>query len=308
MNRHAANQTNAIRTVVAYLYIAANVTITNAITAFAAVLLSVKNKLILIDSYDSIVTSTTKGVTIDTKAVRGVMESIAFKCSRAIIAYASQAPIDNALIAKAKYSKSQLKKIKKEDIAAVCEVIRKAASDNITDLADYGISATDVSDLAAAIALYLSANSNPRQATINKNVAIRQINQLIKEINQDLFPNQLDNLVLTLEASQSEFVAKYFEARVIIDLGKSHTKIKGTIVDKSGNPIPYASVKAMKTGTTTIDYLIKTNALGVIPNTYILPGDYDLLVEARGFISFTEISVHFSPGATIKRDFVLSPI
>ena len=308
MDTRSSNQTNAIRLVCAYLSIASNVSITNAITAFAAVLTTVKNKLILIDTYDLLATATTSGVTLDVRSIRSVMESIAFKCSRAVIAYASQAPVNNTLIAKVKYSKSKLKATKKEDIGVVCEAIRKAANDNITNVQNYGISATDVSDLAAAISLYYTATANPRQMIIDKNSAKASIKNLIREVNQNLFKNQIDSMVLTLQASNSEFVSKYFLAREIIDLGKSHTKIKATAKDMDGNALPGTILKIMKTETTEVVYSVKANNQGVMPNTYVLPGDYDFLVERTGFNSITETNIHFSPGETVKRDFILLPV
>jgi hypothetical protein len=305
MDTHSSNQVNAIRTTTQYCN--DNTSATSGITAFAGVLTTAKNKLILIDNYDLVATATTTGVTLDTKSVRAVMESIAFKCSNAVIAFASQVPVNNTLIALVKYTKTQLSDAKKEDIAAICEKIRKAANDNAGSL-NFGITASDITDLASAIALYNIASANPRQAKINKNDAIKQIKILIKSVNQDIFKNQMDRMVNTLEATNPEFVRKYYKAREIIDLGKTHTKVKGNVKKGDGTSIPFPTLKLMKTGTTVVDYLIKGNVNGILPNTYIKPDDYDMLVEARGFISQTEIAIHFAPGKTITRKYVLLPI
>ena len=306
MNTHSSNQVNAIRTTTQFC--TDNASATSAITAFAGVLTTAKNKLVLIDNYDILATGTTKGVTLDTKAIRTTMESIAFKCSSAVIAFASQAPVNNTLISSVNFSKSKLRRTKKEDIAAICETIRSAANTNIAGASAFGISATDVTDLASSITLYSTASPNPRQAIINKSNAKKQIKILIKEVNQNVFKNQMDRMVVTLETTNSEFVSKYFLAREIIDLGTTHTKVKGTVKKADGTPIPFPTLKVIKTGTIVVDYLITGNVNGILPNTYVKPGDYDLLVECPTYISQTETNIHFAPGKTIKRNFILIPV
>ena len=306
MNTHASNQVNAIRTTTKFC--TDFPTPTSGITAFPGVLTTAINKLVLITNYDILVTGTTKGVTLDTKSIRSTMESIAFKCSSAVIAFASQTPVNNTLIALVKYSKTQLKESRKEDIGSICEKIRAAANDNIIGVSAYGISASDVTDLGSAISLYSPASSNPRQTQIDINNAKKQIKILIKQVNQDIFKNQMDRMVLTLETSNPEFVGKYFKAREIIDLGKSHTKIKGTTKLADGTPVPQTLIELMKTGTTQVLYTITSDNLGVIPNTYVLPGDYDFLAAHRGFQTIAETNIHFSPGETLKRNFVLIPV
>ncbi|MEI8201432.1 MAG: hypothetical protein WCH34_00355 [Bacteroidota bacterium] len=304
METRSANQVNEIRAT--FQFCTSNATSTSSILAFAGVLATVGNKLILIDSYDIIAEATTKGITLDTKEVRSVMEFFAYKCLNAVIAFASPAPANKTLIALVKYSKTQLREAKKEDIAAICETIRKAAHDNSGCLSN-GITVSDITDLASAISLYNTASSNPRQAIIEKSYAKEQIKVLTKEIQQDLFKNQMDTMVNTLIGSNDAFVEKYYKVRKIVNLGISHTKFKGTVTKTDKTPIPVAILKIMATGKQEIDYTIEADVNGVFPNTYIKPTDYDMQIECPGYITQNEIKIHFTAGKALKRSYILIP-
>ena len=65
METRSANQVNEIRAT--FQFCTTNATSTSSILAFAGVLATVGNKLILIDNYDIIAEATTKGITLDTK-------------------------------------------------------------------------------------------------------------------------------------------------------------------------------------------------------------------------------------------------
>jgi hypothetical protein len=307
MENSAQNQVTAIRTTITFCNLPASVTATTGITAFAPTLTTAKNKLVLIDNYNIIAEGSTKGVTLDTTAIRATVESITFKCSSAVIAFASQVPVNNSLIAAVNFSQSKLKKASKASLIAIAQATKTAAGSNAAIL-NFGIIASDITDLASAITLFTTDSSDPRQAIINKNDAKLQIKILIKSVNQNVFKMQMDRMINTLLIGNSEFVGKYFKAREIINLGLTHTKVKGIVTKADGTAIPFPTLKLMKTGTTVVDYLIEGDVNGILPNTYVKPDDYDMLAEARGFISQTEIRIHFAVGKTITRKYKLLPI
>ncbi len=302
MDLRSRNQVNAIRTTITLCD--GSTAITSPIKAFAPVLLTVKNKVILIDQYDQIVQNGTRGVTLDTIALRKVMTDLGFKCANAVYPYAIS--VGNLTLAtKVNHTISYFDRLAKEEISVFCQTIYTAANDNILTVVNYGITATDVSDLLSAITLYNLSIQNPRQATVAKSNAVIQIKLLIRNILDVQFHDFMDRMVNTLLSAQSEFVRRYFKAREIIDLGKIHTKIKGTTKDSLAVAIPATTIKLMKTGTTLVDYLIKATSTGKIPITYVRPDDYDILVEHADYVSIFEPFVHFAPGKTIKRDYVL---
>lgn len=306
MNNHASNQVNAIRSTVTYCQLPANVTIMAAVASFAPVLTQASNKLVLIDNYDIIATATTHGITLNTVALRTVIENLGYKCLNATIAFASPAPRNNALIAQVKYPLSDLQKMKKEQIATVCQTIHDAAASDALIL-NFGITATDLTDLQAGINLYNLGASNPRQAVITRNSAKASIATLIKEINDDLFKMQMDTMVKTRISTNQEFVNKYFLNREIIDLGKTHTKFKGDAKQSDGTPIVGAIVTLTKTGTTTPLYTITSQSDGKFKDAYIKPDNYDLKITATGYTPQTENNIHCAAGKSITRHFILVP-
>src|SRR3990172_6993344 len=109
------NHVNMIQTTVDFCN--SNTSATAGIPAFAPVVTTVENKLVLIAGLDAIAMATTKGVTLDTKNLKRVMIDIALKVAKGAFAYASS--INNqTLKSSVDYSFSDLNELKKEDAKA----------------------------------------------------------------------------------------------------------------------------------------------------------------------------------------------
>ena len=239
MDNKDTNRANMIRTTLQYC--ADNSSATSGILAFAPVLVQAQAKLLLIDQLDQIAIATTKGVTLDTKALRASMQSIALKCANAVIAYATSIN-NNTLKAKVNFTESDLKKMKKEEVDDVCQTIREVTDANMANAQNYGVGPADTSDLQTTITLYRIAVQNPRQAIINRSDAKKQIKQIIRQIINTIFKGQMDKMVSTLKTSNPNFVNKYFLAREIIDLGKTTGKLRGTTTDPAKKPLQKAAI------------------------------------------------------------------
>lgn len=307
MNNRSSNQVSTIRTTITLCQSTEGITATSGITAFSGVLTTASNKLILIDNYDIIASGTTKGVTLDTIALRQTVESIAFKCSNAVIAFASQSPKNNTLIALVKFSQSELKLATKKAIVTIATAIHKAANTNPGALS-YGITATDITDLSSAITLYSTDSTDPRQALINKNNAKTQILSLIKEVLQDVFKSQMDTMINTLIVSNPKFVDKYHLAREIIDLGKTHTKMTGTTKDEDGAILKNVKITLTQIVNPSIYYKFFSDDLGKFSQTLIKPEEYDISVDLALYNPITETKIKFIAGKNVKRKYVLTLI
>jgi len=221
------NHVNMIQTTVDFCN--SNTSATAGIPAFAPVVTTVENKLVLIAGLDAIAMATTKGVTLDTKNLKRVMIDIALKVAKGAFAYASS--INNqTLKSSVDYSFSDLNELKKEEADDICQSIHDTGNANAGNISNFGVNATDISDLQTAINLYGTAVQNPRQAVINKKDAKAQIKRLIREITLILFKEQMDAMVYTLKTSNTNFFNKYFLAREVIDLGKGTTRLKFRIL------------------------------------------------------------------------------
>jgi hypothetical protein len=282
-----------------------NVGATSAIVAFPPALAQAEAKLLLIDQFDQIAMSTSKGVTLDTNALRISMSSIGIKCASAVMAYAGFVK-NNTLMAQVNYTENKLDKLAKDVVDDVCQTIREVADLNMLNAQNFGINASDTSDLQSTIDLYRMSMQSPRQAIINKSDAIRNIKQLIREIIDDLFKLQMDKMVNTLKKSNPSFVSKYYQARIIIQLGSTSTKIRGSVNSSvNKNPIYGASVILRPTGQSTIAYQTKSDKDGLFHISEIKPGNFDIEVSFPGCGTIKETDVRFGPGKEIKRRYIL---
>ena len=226
MDNQDTNHVNMIRTT--NQYCTDNTAATAAMAAFAPQLTLSKAKLLLIDQLDQIAIATTKGVTLDTKALRKSMTTIALKCASAVHAYAASVN-NNTLKAKVNYSQTKLDRLKKEEIDDVCQTIRDVTNTNIANAQNYGVIPADVTTLQSTINVYRIGTQNPRLAIITKSDAKKQIKKLIREIIDLIFKEQMDKMALTRKDTNPTFVNKYFGAREIIDLGHTNPPTLFTI-------------------------------------------------------------------------------
>lgn len=252
MDSKNSNRVNMIRTTLQFCE--TNTKETENIKAFAPALQIAKNKLVLIDQLDQIASSTSKGVTLDTIALRNTMTEIAFKCSSAIVAYAISIK-NNTLKAQANYTMSAFNKMKKDEVDDVCTTINEVAEKHLKTLEDWGIVAQDITDLKRSIELYRVSTQNPRQAIIKRSEAIEHIAQLVREIIDTVF-QVMDKLVNTLKVTNETFYVTYYKAREIIDSGKGSKTIKVELKPEETKTI-YRVIeggKFVNTGKTTLKY------------------------------------------------------
>lgn len=304
MNTKDTNRVNMIRTT--NKYCDDNVLATEGIGAFAGVLATAKNKGVLIDSMNMVSISTSEGVTLDTELLGTTMINIAFKCASATFAWASSEK-KNAVMAKVDYPRSKFDQLSKEDLDDACQSIHDETETNIAEVAFWGADATDVTDLQTAIDLFRQSMQDPRQFIIDRKDANRQIKQLIREIIDNQYKQQMDKMVNTLRYTNEEFYEKYYGAREIIDLGSTSTKIRGTVTDEAGMPLQGVAFILRLTGETEIAYEDSTNEDGEFNIAEVKPENYDIEASLAGYQSHTETDVHFSPGAELSRSIALQP-
>jgi len=216
MNKHNSSRAKMVRTVTSFCN--DNTSITSAIVAFAPALKTVETKLALVDQLDKIAGSPTTGVTTDTNAIRKIMETLAFKITSAVSAYASTIN-NNELFGKTNYTERELQKFKKDETDDKCETIYDLGTKHSANAQKYGFVAADLTDLKTIIDLYRTAMQNPTKAIINRSQANNQIDSILSEIIATNLKKQLDKMVNTLKSTNAVFVDGYFQARNIIEIG-----------------------------------------------------------------------------------------
>ena len=95
----------------------------------------------------------------------------------------------------------------------------KAVTIPIASLAPFNVVAGDITSLQTAITAFAGAMPMKRALVVNTSVATTQLPPLFTTQRKQL--KKLDNIVNTFKKSQATFVANHFDARKIINLGKT---------------------------------------------------------------------------------------
>ncbi len=280
-----------------------NTTSTSGITNFALRLAEVKAKRLLIDGMNQLGGGSTKGVTIDVGVLRGLMTSKAFKCANATLGFANFTN-NNTLRTLVKFTKRQLDKLPKENVDDVCQQIHDATSANIAGATPYGIVASDVTDLQAAIDLYRTRNGDTRQAIISRSQANNQAHIMIREVITELLEGQLDVMVNTVAETQAMFWRGYFQARLIIDPGVFSTVLKLLVLNKANNE-PILGAKCYKDGSATFK---KSSNLGFVTYKDIVEGPSSFVLKHKKFEDLAIPLVMISHGKKHELTVKMKPI
>jgi hypothetical protein len=306
MNDELTNDLNMIKATAQYAD--NNPAPTAGVPAFNTRLTLVKGKIVIVDGLGAIISGNTKGVTTDTNLLRSTMESLAFKCAKGTLAYANVVN-NNTLKEKVNYSEDRLRKEKKEVIGDVCQKIHDAADANSAAVADYGVDATDISDLQAAINVYRAASQDPRNERVTISQAGHQAQQMVRGIVSKDFKEVMDPIVDTLKAGNRPYWDGWKQIREKIDLGHTTAKVRGTVLNESDNSfIKNALFKIFETGTATLVRQTLTDSKGNFNAPGLPSGNFDFKWEKTGWEPKTEENVHIGPGKELKRKVTLKLI
>ena len=305
MQNRDTNSINMIRATI--LWCTNNTSATSTIPVFATHLATIQNKLTLIDEYTQTALKKTTGVTNDTNQIRATMQLIAHKCACAISAYAATQK-NNTLRAKVNYTLNNMSAKKKEEIDDICQTIHYEATIHLTVATGFGYSQTDLNDLQQAITLYRIRMQDPRQAIISRRTALNTLRAQIKEIKTILFKQILDSMVQTLRLTQPQFVSGYFQSRIIIDLGTTHAKLRGTIKSQNQHPLISATITLINTATGEIVSETQTNLTGKFGIYKIPEGNYTIQYTHPTHQTRTETNIRIAPGKELKRKITLQPL
>ncbi len=305
MENRITNRINMINTTTGYAD--DNVAATGGISQFAITLGAVKSKMVLINNANIVAGGTSTGVTLDTNALRFAMEGLTMKCGRATLAFANSTS-NNTLKALVNVTESGLKSEKKEDVDDVCERVKNACNANIAGATPFGVTATDVTDLATAIGLYRTATQNPRNAIISKSQANDNVSKMVGEVITDLLAGQMDLMADTLKISNVNFWSGWKQAREIIDLGSTTAKLRGTCLDQNDVPVSNVKLNIYKAGTTILLKQVITDSKGKFNATDLGAGFDDFKWELTGYTSVEELNEKVTAGKELQRKITMVKI
>jgi hypothetical protein len=130
-------------------------------------------------------------------------------------AYAGDAE-DAELEYKAAKSYSDLNKLRNDDFKTVITETIALLEEKLTDLADYGVSEPQITDLKNSFNNFLVLNGQPRQYRIASVVATESLKEMFTQ-SSDLLTKKLDKVMKRYKNADPKFYKGYLAARVVVD-------------------------------------------------------------------------------------------
>ncbi|MFA6978164.1 MAG: hypothetical protein WC209_02485 [Ignavibacteriaceae bacterium] len=220
MNQNEENKSNMYNAVEAVFI--GNASIVAEIPALGEVHTDLQSLIAEIETTDGELMKTTEGkISVKSKAIEELIASIV-PIAAAARAYAVRKKLVE-LRAAVDYSENQLKHLTQVELPIKVKNIKDAAHAVLSDLASYGMTQAKF-DLVDAKLTALKSASGKKNTGFTDHVAIRKTLSELFEKADDLLQSEADDIVEVLKESKLSFYNQYFAARVIKDLGGSHTK------------------------------------------------------------------------------------
>lgn len=120
------------------------------------------------------------------------------------------------LAAKVKLTKTDITSARETDVEKTVSPVINAARKEMTNLADYGITEAQITELETSIDDFNSMIGRPRTIRNQAFAAISELEELVNTAN-DVAKQKLDNLMLLFQTTQPGFYDEYLRARTIVD-------------------------------------------------------------------------------------------
>lgn len=125
---------------------------------------------------------------------------------------------NDALREKINYPRSAITQARDMDAITYCTIVHDEAFNHETDIADYGVTPADVTDLKNALIDFTAIVQAPRAAIADKKAATDMLPAVFKAADEKLAI--MDSIVNTLKETNTAFYEAYYVAREIVDLGR----------------------------------------------------------------------------------------
>jgi hypothetical protein len=160
---------------------------------------------------------TLAGVGADKENAEDTLIESLVKITAALSAYARRAK-DNALAEQAKVNESGLRRMRDTDLVSKATAIHGIAAGVLTNLADFGINQTMLTDLSAQISAFNTALGAREGGVAERSAARIALAELFNHADEVLKAD-LDKLIELVKKDAPQFYNAYYGARVIKDLG-----------------------------------------------------------------------------------------
>lgn len=192
-----------------------NPSIVNTNLAFKNALTAVDQKIAALVSYESNVQKKTKGITQDKATLRATLIQSAHDIAAPVYSFANKTK-NNTLKQTVNFSITDLERIKDDQLIPTCNNIKKAATDNLAALADYGITTAVLNAYQTDIDNYGASIAKPRLAKAQRTTDNKNIKAIIKDID-NILKEEMDKTAVVFRKTYPDFVARYKEVRKIVN-------------------------------------------------------------------------------------------
>jgi hypothetical protein len=173
------------------------------------------------------------GITEQKKTVRDSLESQVFVIGAACCSYAS-ANNYNDLYKKCHYTKSDLVKFRDAEIVGIATNLYIDATANATALVPFGVTPAVLTGLQTSTTAFSNIMKTPTEAIAKRAAATEKIANLLPEI-LEIVSKRLDNDVVSMTASQPNFVDVYENVRLINSSPTTTLSLTITVLDEVTN-------------------------------------------------------------------------
>jgi hypothetical protein len=160
------------------------------------------------------------GFSADKSQALHVLGDLAFRIASAIAACGHDAG-NGDLAGRVAYSRSNITRGPEAAVIARCRSIHTTGTEYAEQVAEYGVTTADLTNLKKKIDAFQALQPNPRRARAGVSSATKELKKVIKEADT-LLANKLDKLIVQFKDSESDFYNEYVSARkLVITAGRS---------------------------------------------------------------------------------------
>jgi hypothetical protein len=228
MDIKQTNRVNMFKTVAAYLD--RHNLIWSTMAPLAAAVQTFNDKIAAIDAA-SREQETPSGAAENKAAAREALEDVLFLTCEAL-GVLSHTSNNHELRALTALSPTAISKLNGEELAGRATTVLSEANARKTELAPLQVTQANLDELTQALDAFGGAKEQPRTAMAERMAQTETLADSIREAN-GILRDQIDRLVNLFRRTNSEFVAGYRGARVVVDRVARHTPAK-----PAGSPPP----------------------------------------------------------------------
>ena len=289
MNQRQINHLNMYDSVVTNLN--QNAALYSSNTVFSTATNNFKTAVTALGSLQTGQINHSSGITVTKEQAKTNLIQLTIDHAEAGKAYA--AIVGNAALKQnLKINASDLNKLQDAQLAPTCQDIYNQLSPVISNLSDYGVTATTLLSLQTAIGTFMPLVGQPKNARSTAKAFTTAIAQQIQSIQKTL-EEQLDPLMRQYKITQQIFHDSYFSDRKVgTKNNRTTVSIKGTITNAQNQPLKKAHITLLNTSRR-----IKiTKADGKYQFSRMHPGSFTIQVSAKGYATQSKTVMQSTPG------------